>query len=806
PTISLVPVPDAQLQGSTVTVLADLTDDSGINSATLHYRTEGAANFDTVAMSVRAGTTWGADIPGAAVQTPAVQYYVSATDASPNANTATAPAGGAANPARFTVTASDTSGPTIAHTPPPGPWTAGDSLFITALISDGSGVGAAQIQWRTQGTDGPFTQAALSDNGDGTWSATVGPVQAPGVEYYLTASDTLDNATTEPTDAPGTVFSVTVVTPDTAGPTIVHTPIEDAQEPGLPVTVTATITDESPIASALVRYRIIGSATFGEALMTNPNGDTWTATIPGVVVNAPGVEYIIDATDASPNANMSSLPENGLFSFTVGLETFDQEPPTIEHDPIVGIQPEGMAVSIEATITDMSGVAQAGLFFRPAGDENWLSTGMVNTNGDQWVATIPSFIVNAPGVDYYIEAVDASDNANTGTDPDGAPDIVYAFDVMVPDMEGPAIDLDPIDSPQVEGTPLPVSAMVVDPSGVQYAELMVLAPGSDTWEVLSMDPAGADRYATVIPAEFVLPGQLRYYVEAGDMLNNTAEAPIGGRPAALAVTIEPEPEEDIIGPTILHSPPATALFGEPLTLQALITDVSGVDTANLLFRPAGEENWTTLAMEEEQPNRWSATLPSEVTQAMAIEYTLEATDEEGNTSIDPEDAPEQFYSVQVLGDGDDTGMIDPDTGMIDPDTGMVDPDTGMVDPDTDMVDPDTGMIDPDTDMVDPDTGMVDPDTDMVDPDTDMVDPDTDMGDTGVEPDTVDDTDNVVPDTGGSTTDTDLGIDSGNDGVDTTAGDDGGCGCTLHASRRPLPLGWVAIVGVLGLAVLGRRQR
>ena len=58
-----------------------------------------------------------ADIPTDQVAAPGVEYYLSATDASPQANQTIEPTGAPALPYRFTVAVDDTAGPTVNATP-----------------------------------------------------------------------------------------------------------------------------------------------------------------------------------------------------------------------------------------------------------------------------------------------------------------------------------------------------------------------------------------------------------------------------------------------------------------------------------------------------------------------------------------------------------------------------------------------------------------------------------------------------------------------------------------------------------------
>ena len=87
PTISHTAVTKATKDES-VEISATITDDVGVESATLYYRKAGETTFTSVTMT-KSDDTYTATIPASAVTTDGVEYYISATD---GLNTATFPA------------------------------------------------------------------------------------------------------------------------------------------------------------------------------------------------------------------------------------------------------------------------------------------------------------------------------------------------------------------------------------------------------------------------------------------------------------------------------------------------------------------------------------------------------------------------------------------------------------------------------------------------------------------------------------------------------------------------------------------
>jgi len=84
---------------------------------------------------------------------------------------------------------------------------------------------------------------------------------------------------------------------DTIPAVISHSPITTAQ-PSQPLTIAATITDNVAVSGAILFYRLAESgSSYQSRNMVNVTGERWTATLEGSVLQAPGVEYYLSATD-----------------------------------------------------------------------------------------------------------------------------------------------------------------------------------------------------------------------------------------------------------------------------------------------------------------------------------------------------------------------------------------------------------------------------------------------------------------------------------------------------------------------------
>ena len=106
-------------------------------------------------------------------------------------------------------------------------------------------------------------------------------------------------------------------------PEIEHIPVSSPQVINVPVTVSASVTDESGVrdGGVILYYKRETSITWADETMQNTSGSSYEATIPGEDVDgAAGMHYYIWAQDASPELNECTLPndgEEGPYHFTI---------------------------------------------------------------------------------------------------------------------------------------------------------------------------------------------------------------------------------------------------------------------------------------------------------------------------------------------------------------------------------------------------------------------------------------------------------------------------------------------------------
>ncbi|MCB9531151.1 MAG: PKD domain-containing protein [Myxococcales bacterium] len=655
PAIAHTPITSARAAGAAVPVSAVVVDASGVGAVTLYFRVRGTTTWLSAAMTGGLAGAYSGSIPALAVVAPGVDYYLSATDAASPSNTALDPAGAPTSFHTFDVFVPDTTAPTIVHTPIANGQPAGAAVTVSATVTDATGVGPVTLYFK-RSTDATWLSTAMSGSG-GAYSASIpsGSVAAPGVSYYISATDTAPaaNIATSPAGAPTSFHTFTVVTADVAAPSITTTLVSGPIAAGTATTVSARVTDSSGVASATLYFRASGTSSWLSVAMS-ASGDTWSGTLPGTVILVPGVDYYVSATDGASPSNTAVDPSDAPASFN-SFEVFvpDTTAPTITHTPIADGQPVGAAVAVSATVTDATGIANVTLYFRRSGDATWLSTAMARS-GETYTASIPGSSVAAPGVNYYISATDSAPAPNTAVNPAGAPATFHTFTAVTTDLAPPTISLTPVASPVVAGTPTTVLARITDSSGVASATLYFRATGSSAWLSVAMTAAG-DVWSATLPGTVVVAPGVDYYVSATDRAAtpNSAVAPASA-PATPSMFVVTTP--DTTAPTIVHTPTtATLVSGRPLTLDATVTDASGIASATVYYRVVGETSYTTLAMTP-AGDTWSATIPARAVAAPGVQYYLQAVDgaSPSNTARAPATAPAVPYAVVVV-DPDTTG-------------------------------------------------------------------------------------------------------------------------------------------------------
>ena len=219
---------------------------------------------------------------------------------------------------------------------------------------------------------------------------------------------------------------------------------------------------------------------------------------PPLPAHLPLGNYIVKAIDGQGNTAQK------VIQFTI----LDTTPPTITHTPVTTAN-INTAVTITATVTDNTAVQSVTLYYRTVGAPAFTSIVMAG-DGNVYSATIPATAVTAAGVEYYITAVDTSNNEarapTTGT---------YTITVLVATLNVAKTHAPPGDSIAYSGsnfTPNTSYTLTIDWSGIT----VTLATGTTT-------PTGAISGTFKVPA---VQSQV-YTIVAKDAAGITATAKFG---------------------------------------------------------------------------------------------------------------------------------------------------------------------------------------------------------------------------------------------------------------------------------------
>ncbi|MEN6369404.1 MAG: VWA domain-containing protein [Thermotogota bacterium] len=192
---------------------------------------------------------------------------------------------------------------------------------------------------------------------------------------------------------------------------------------GTALRITANVVDDVQVQKVTVAYRQTPSpgqgALYALAEMQSLGTGQYAVTISGTDVCDPGLDFYVSATDGSLT---STCPPNDASLHPAQIPVLPNHAPVISHVPVTSA-PEGSPVTITADITDQDTgdrITQADILFRTTGHILYTSLPMVRTSGAHYEGTIPSSVVAAAGVDYYILTQDArgvSTYAGTDTTP-----------------------------------------------------------------------------------------------------------------------------------------------------------------------------------------------------------------------------------------------------------------------------------------------------------------------------------------------------------------------------------------------------
>ena len=177
-------------------------------------------------------------------------------------------------------------------------WAEGTELTIEAEIIDNIEpfLERATLFYRTTGNPG-YGSVEMRHIGNSIYSGRipVGIVLTPGVDYYISATDGENTATSPEVDPFNRPHQIAIL-PNIA-PEINHEPVVNL-EPGVRIPIYAEIIDETnQLTLTQLHYRIKGHLIYTVVEMTEIGENQFQAIIPGNIVSEDGVEYFLYAED-----------------------------------------------------------------------------------------------------------------------------------------------------------------------------------------------------------------------------------------------------------------------------------------------------------------------------------------------------------------------------------------------------------------------------------------------------------------------------------------------------------------------------
>lgn len=330
-----------------------------------------------------------------------------------------------------------------------------------------------------------------------------------------------------------------------------------------------------------------------------------------------------------------------LQHFYKGVVIDDVSPPVITHTPpneaIVN-----SSITITAYVTDSNGVSSVKVFYRTSGQQSYYFQNMVLTSGNYYSATIPANIVQPSGVEYYIEAVDTNGNISYFAS-SGQPQYIP---VVVTDTSPPTVSHTPLSS-LVEGTTVTISCTVTDATGVSEVKLYYKNSLMTTYSNLTMQKSNTDLYTVEVLGKDVVLGEFKYYISAKDVYNNISYYGTQSSPVVVNVI-----SSDTEGPQVVFSPPSFLDYRMPLEFVLEAQDVSGIKSIILYYKNEDETTYKQTSFVYVQDNYYRAEIPQNdvniSVSSPTLKYFIIATDNRNNSTVIPQNAPQETYKVVII--------------------------------------------------------------------------------------------------------------------------------------------------------------
>lgn len=178
----------ATVAGNALVIAAEITDAQApfVQSATLFYRTTGAVGYNALTLTAVGNNIYQATIPGTAVNSPGIDYYLTATDGQATTNDPAVDA----SLFPYQIAVLPNQPPQITHTPVTR-GTPGNAIAITCNVQDNTNfLSTVELYYREIGTL-LFNRQVMSNAGGNNFNGSIpgSAVTLSGVEYYIRAVD-----------------------------------------------------------------------------------------------------------------------------------------------------------------------------------------------------------------------------------------------------------------------------------------------------------------------------------------------------------------------------------------------------------------------------------------------------------------------------------------------------------------------------------------------------------------------------------------------------------------------------------------
>jgi len=419
PVIAHTNIEDGQEAGDPVIVGAKITDNMDVAEALLEYKVSGKVESIVVEMTP-VSTYYSAEIPGEFAMPGIIEYTITASDGSPQSNDVTV---------SHSFTVIDSTPPNIQLAFVPSETEVHNDITIKADVTDNVGVESVILNYKGV-TDTTWQELAMKAVGT-AYSATIPAQGQPGVvQFYVYAVDPYGVWSTSPAlDPQNSPLLIDII--DVINPVIEHSPVVGMQEAGIPLTISATVTDNVEVVDVSLHYRTAGENSYKITAMSETGTPSvYSGIIPGLEVVPPGAEYFIEAMDESANITTHYASGTLPHSFIV----VDTVPPEIVYDPApleTVLTTDIIVVTLKAT--DTVGIKEIKIFYRGETETEYNVLICNKIGDDRYSNTIPTPLAEGM-VYYYIQAEDNSGNMSTSpaVDPRTQPHSIFVDDDSPP--------------------------------------------------------------------------------------------------------------------------------------------------------------------------------------------------------------------------------------------------------------------------------------------------------------------------------------------------------------------------------------